>query len=221
MWTRETSRGRMGPNSKFKYFTIRHRIPASVKRATVRFWSPSRITLTGWADSENNTTITFSHSIPSPSLHTEILVTDENNMDLSPHLTQGVVNIVCDGSFLPDSKTGAAAWVIETTDKSIQLTGATGTTGPLDCQTACRSELFGILYSILHLKNLCSNLVLQTTSFHIHCDGLSAIQSIENTINLHNCTKNILTSSTQYTNYCTHFPSKLNSITSKVIKTLA
>ena len=221
MWTRETSRGRMGPNSKFKYFTIRHRIPASVKRATVRFWSPSRITLTGWADSENNTTITFSHSIPSPSLHTEILVTDENNMDLSPHLTQGAVNIVCDGSFLPDSKTGAAAWVIETTDKSIQLTGATGTTGPLDCQTACRSELFGILYSILHLKNLCSNLVLQTTSFHIHCDGLSAIQSIENTINLHNCTKKILTSSTQYTHYCTHFPSKLNSITSKVIKTLA
>ena len=37
MWKRETTRGRMGPGSKFKFFTIRHRIPNSIKRATVRF----------------------------------------------------------------------------------------------------------------------------------------------------------------------------------------
>ena len=151
MWKRETSRGRMGHSSKFKFFTIRHRIPNSVKRATVRFWSPSRITLSGWAPSETDSTLTFSHAIPFPNLTTNPLIVAQNN-DIIPYLINGEVHIVCDGSFLPESKIGAASWVIESKDEAIQLTGSTNATGPLDCQIARRRELFGIFYSILHLQ---------------------------------------------------------------------
>ena len=189
MWKRETTRGRMGPGSKFKFFTIRHRIPNSVKRATVRFWSHNRITLTGWADSAIDNTLTFSHAIPSPDLTTNLHVIGDQTNDISPYLIHGDVNIVCDGSFLPESKIGAASWVIESKDELIQLTGSTSTTGSLDCQTACRSELFSIFYSILHLQQLCQSVHLQTISFNIHCDGLSAIQSIDNSSSDNNCTK--------------------------------
>ena len=49
--------------------------------------------------------------------------------------------------------------------------------------------MFGIYYSLAHLSSLYKDLPVQNTTFHIHYDGLSAIQSIQNINLTHFCTK--------------------------------
>ena len=63
MWKQETSRGRLGKRSRFKIFTTQARIPPTVKKATVQFWTPNRITLTGWATCDNELTTVYSEAI--------------------------------------------------------------------------------------------------------------------------------------------------------------
>ena len=63
MWKRESNRGHMGCNSKFQYLTTRTRIPASVKKATITWYAHNRIKLTGWVESQQDSTQTYSHSV--------------------------------------------------------------------------------------------------------------------------------------------------------------
>ena len=95
-------------------------------------------------------------------------------------LFQGEIDVVSDGSFCPIKGLGAAGWVIETKELSAQLTGSKGTVGPKSSQNACQSEMTGIMYALLHLKLLCNNLILAHVKIILHCDNLSAIQSITN-----------------------------------------
>ena len=94
-------------------------------------------------------------------------------------LLTGEVNIVSDGSYQPtDGRKGAAAWVIETKDGSAQVIGHMSAVGPTSSQNACRSEMSGTLYAPLHLHSLCQPLTLHNIHLTIHCNGLSAISSI-------------------------------------------
>lgn len=188
MWKRESNRGRLGPTSKFKYFTTRTRIPVSSQKATIQHYSDSRILLTGWSQSLEDNRISYSLELTTDSLHLDSFHTEAQANSLVPHLLQGNVNIVCDGSYHPKLKIGAAAWVIESTNEEIRIQGSKGVTGPSQAQSACRSELFGIFYSLAHLFHLIKD-VTDDITFHIYCDGLSAIQSIQNFNKSNFCTK--------------------------------
>ena len=67
MWTRETSHGRLGRTSRFKYFTTRLRIPPTVKKATINYWSHNRITLTGWTNCHHD-----SNTAPPEIIHVNV-----------------------------------------------------------------------------------------------------------------------------------------------------
>ena len=154
-----------------KKFTTRTRIPASSQKATIQYYSESRILLTGWSQSIEDDRLSFSLELTTASLHLELFHTEAQVNAMTPHLLQGNVNIVCDGSYHPKLKLGAAAWVIESNNEEVQIHGAKGTTGPDHVQSACRSELFGIFYSLSHLFHLGMNITNDVT-FHIYCDRL-------------------------------------------------
>ena len=69
------------------------------------------------------------------------------------------------------------------------MTGAKGVTGPLEAQNSYRSELAGILYSLITLQQICSLGQITGTLITIHYDGLSVISSILNSSFDHNSTK--------------------------------
>ena len=179
VWRRETNRGRLGTSSKFKYFTQATRLPNTCRRATVTYWSPTRVKYTGSNTHSLDNKTSFSNNIPPSHLHLEL---SGDNLD-SPHLIDAVrlgnVHILCDSSFLKDHKLGAAGWVIESYNEHIQSTGSMGVPGSSDVQSACRSELAGIMYSLLHLLQICRirNITGSVIKLH-YCDGLSAIQAI-------------------------------------------
>ena len=81
--------------------------------------------------------------------------------------------------FFKEHQVGAAGWVIETKDEAVHLEGSYGTVWPKEIQNACRSELSGILYILIHLHCLCRQGNILHGNIPIHCDGLSAIQSID------------------------------------------
>ena len=64
-------------------------------------------------------------------------------------MRQGTIHVVSDGSFFNNTKIGAVGWILESSDGEAQVTGAKGVTGPQAAQNSCRSELAGILCSLL------------------------------------------------------------------------
>ena len=109
MWKRESNKGRMGSNSRFKYFTTRARIPNSVQKATIQYWSDNRIKLTKWSKCTNDHRTSSSLSILIDSLNLPLHHTDAQVAEMTPHLINGTVDIVYGGSYYPHSNIGAAA----------------------------------------------------------------------------------------------------------------
>ena len=145
--------------------------------------------MTGWANCHNDLRTSYSEAIGTDTLQLNTESDAYSINRIQEALLHGDIDVVSDGSFCPSSKTGAAGWVIATKDSSAQITGSKGTVGPTTSQSACRSEMSGILYVILHLNTLCENLTLNDVHITLHCDGLSAIQSINNAPNDTSCSK--------------------------------
>lgn len=178
VWRRKTNRDRLGTSSKFKYFTQATRVPNTCRRATVTYWSSTRVKYTGSIIHYLDNRTSFSNHIPPSHLPLELKGDDIDSPNLIEALRQGTVHIVCDGSFLKDFKLGSAGWVIESHDGQSQSTGAMGVSGSAEVQSACRSELSEIVYTLLHLQQLCNIGNISGSLVKLHCDGLSAIQAI-------------------------------------------
>ena len=142
VWKRETSRGRMGQRSKFKYLTQSTRLPRSSRKATVNLWSKSRITYTGSAHSSYDRNITtHSNSLEHHHSPLDISQEDDDIPIIIDSLRNNRLYVVCDGSFLPARQVGAAAWVMQSFDKSARISGAKKNIGSPSQQNACRSEI--------------------------------------------------------------------------------
>ena len=180
VWKRETTRGRFGATSKFKFYTHATRLPISCQRATVTIWSHNRVTYTGSSTHSNNSTINTCNNISPSHLPLEISGDTLDSPLLLEALQQGKVFAVCDGSFLREHKIGTAGWIIESDNQISQTSGSMEVPGPLNVQSACRSELAGIMYTLLHLQQLCKfGNIISSPTINIYCDGLSAIQAIQ------------------------------------------
>ena len=55
-----------------------------------------------------------------------------------------------------------------------------GTPGPASCQNACWSELSGLYSLLVYLHHICQQSSITTGLVKIHCDGLSAINALNN-----------------------------------------
>ena len=178
IWKRETNRGRMGSSSKFKYFTQGTQLPPSCRRATVKFWSQSRITHTGSAISYEGSDTTHSNSLTPQHF---ALDTSQDNDDMPlilDAIRNNTLHVVSDGSYFPEDHVGAAGWVMQTHSGTARISGSQVTPGTKLQQNACRSEIAGIYYAMLHLYQYCQLGNITSGSILIHCDGLSAIQAI-------------------------------------------
>ena len=179
VWKRDSRRGRIGINTKYKYCTTATRLPPSASKATVKFYSSTRVQFTGSAPMIQDPTTLYSNNLSAFMLPLNIQEERIDYEHLYSCLQQGTLNVVSDGSFLPDHNIGAAGWVIESQDEQVHLEGSFGCVGPEDIQNSCRSELSGILYAMIHLERLSETGNVQQGKVTIHCDGLSAIQAIE------------------------------------------
>ena len=105
------------------------------------------------------------------------LTSSPNTFRLRQHLIAGTAYAVSDGSFFPDSRTGAAAWIVATPDGLEWIQGGGIIPGSPEDQDPYRSELGGQL----GLAAFCSGFLLPTIdkpTLTVACDGKSALSKV-------------------------------------------
>ena len=135
--------------------------------------------MTGYADSIRDNRTKHSQQLSESDLQLNILHNDLHMPAFKQAVENGSILAVSDGSFMPDTQIGAAAWVLEEPSTGTSIIGAMPTVGQKDLQNPCRSEITGIYFLLLHLFSLCKTHQITTGHINIHCDGLSAIQRLE------------------------------------------
>jgi hypothetical protein len=98
--------------------------------------------------------------------------------DYSPLLhdiRNGDTYMVCDGSFHPTHKCGAAAWIIEGKTSKQQMTGRILSPGVPNEQSAYRSELAGLLAGITVLNTIAKYHNISPT-ITMHCDCKTGVK---------------------------------------------
>ena len=179
LWQRTSRRGRCGRNSTFKYYSECLVPPRNVQRATVQHKDHQRVIMTGYSSSRDEPKVMATNSLTTKDLRLNILNDNLNINNFITALATGNIRAVSDGSFQPEEKIGAAAWVLEEGITETHTCGAMPVIGEKSLQNPCRSEVMGIYYLLLHIYKLCQDHNIHSGRMSIHCDGLSAIQSIQ------------------------------------------
>ena len=143
-WIRASHRERVGSQPIFKYECNAILIPSQSCPASIHRVSQNRVQLTGYSRSQevhiNNSNI-GPPSAPSQNV--------EEGTQFWAHMLHdmqtGQLKAVTDGSYFPESKTGSAAWIIESHNSCYCRYGRVLTLGHNDVQSAFRSELTGIV----------------------------------------------------------------------------
>lgn len=82
---------------------------------------------------------------------------------------------VTDGSF--KNGWGTAAWILHDTSTGEELIGHGVTPGPVNCQSAYRAEVYGILQTLRSIDHICKKFNIHTGSITIACDCTSALEN--------------------------------------------
>ena len=98
--------------------------------------------------------------------------------DLLSSIRDGTGCAVSDGSYYPNEKVGAAAWIIRTLDGNEWIEGGGVLPGPADDQNSYRSELGGQVGIAACLQCLQQELGEQHTSLLTACDNLGALSKV-------------------------------------------
>jgi exonuclease III len=107
-----------------------------------------------------------------------IYIEKTNSLDiLFRDFSNGQVVAVSDGSYFPDIKRAAAAWIIESQCRTQWIMGSIMVPGPIEDFSAYRSELTGLLAITITLK-LLSCCFSQPRHLIIGCDGDAALTSL-------------------------------------------
>ena len=94
-------------------------------------------------------------------------------------LEQGTVIAVSDGSYLESEGIGTASWVISTMDKKNMITAGARSPGDASIQSSYKSELLGLLGILEELDSRCTERKIASGKCRIFCDGVSALQMVE------------------------------------------
>ena len=179
LWRRAATRGAIGPNSKFKYCSNCIAPPRNCEKATVRIHNRDRVVLTGYASCLEDSQLTYNSAIQPKNVNLRIIHNDLNIENFRQALQTGGILAVSDGSFYPQERVGAAAWVLEETIGGTSIIGSMPAVGDSSIQNPCRSELMGLYYILLHLYSLCKEHNITSGKVTLYCDGLSAIQLLQ------------------------------------------
>ena len=87
---------------------------------------------------------------------------------------------VSDGSYYSDTRTGAAAWIIESEDATQFIRGESIVPGAKEIQSAYRSEVTGLLAIIDKLQLLSTEYNITEGAIVIACDGITALTRLTN-----------------------------------------
>ena len=93
-------------------------------------------------------------------------------------MREGTAIAVSDGSFMRNKPTGAAAWVIESRDRSQYFRGLSIVPGEDPIQSPYRSELVGLLAIMDKLLQLQQEYSIEGGRCLIACDGIAALNNI-------------------------------------------
>ena len=179
LWQKVSTRGIHGRTSKYKFHSNCIATPRRCQKATVSFFDNTRIILTGYAECMPSSITSVTNNIKPNDFPIKILHTNLSTERLIQSLHDKQVHIVCDGSYFPEEKVGAAAWIIEDKLTATSMSGAMPTVGHKKIQNSCRSELMGLYWVFLHLHIICTEHNIQDGAVEIHCDGLNALQKLE------------------------------------------
>ena len=105
------------------------------------------------------------------------LSSSPSTLNLLHHLLSGTALAVSDGSFFPDTYTGAAAWIVASPDGKEWIQGGGLIPGDPEDQDPYRSELGGQL----GLAAFCSSIILPAQDpilLTVACDGESALKQV-------------------------------------------
>ncbi len=95
---------------------------------------------------------------------------------------------VSDGSYCPERRIGAAAWIIYSNDGNQYISGTSISPGPSYIQNAYRSELVGILGMLDAMTSICHHKNIKRGKTTIACDGISALdQAMRNDVQRISC----------------------------------
>ena len=178
VWKRSSQREKRGKGGKYKYFSECILPPSNIQQATVSARLHKTVLLTGFAASYKDEITKSSERISTNDITLNIIHNDLNIDNFKTALQQGLLNVISDGSFFPEEKVGAAAWIIEEDISDTYIAGAMPSVGDTSIQNLCRSELIGLYYTLLHLLSLCTQHDITNGKVTLHCDGLSALQKI-------------------------------------------
>ena len=98
---------------------------------------------------------------------------------LATALQNGTAIAVSDGSYLESEGIGTASWVLSTRDKKNMVTAGARSPGDASIQSSYRSELLGLLGILEELDSRCRKWKIGSGKCRIFCDGVSALQMVE------------------------------------------
>ena len=94
-------------------------------------------------------------------------------------ILNGTLIAVSDGSYNENKGLGTASWILSTQDRTAFITAGAISPGNPEIQTSYRSEILGILGILEEVDAMCTQFQLTDGTCTIFCDGLSALQVIQ------------------------------------------
>ena len=174
------TRGVLGRFPKFRYHNNCIALPQGLIRATVSLINQNVVQLTGWNEHYFHEEILFNMSSSEEWILDQIDRDVQLNACLALSIYNQQIHIVCNGSYYKEHNAGGAAWYIESLDRSDLTCGCTVAPGSPEVQSSARSELMGILGSIMHINYICNRFDIQQGKATLHCDNKGAVNSLNN-----------------------------------------
>jgi hypothetical protein len=144
-------------------------------------WTPAIIPNNQFWISRGSITKEFLLHKLAESMHTVYLDTSAQVDLLFQDFSNGTMVSVSDGSYLPQQKSAACAWIVESSCRSQWIMGSAKIPGqPHTDYSAYRSELAGLLAVSVMIKILSGSLA-QPPHLIVGCDGQAALQTLSMT----------------------------------------
>ena len=179
MWTRLSRRGIMGAQPRFQYTSNCITLPPHIFRATVKYINNNIVQMTGWQEHFFHEDLLFQLESEEDWILSAIDRDVNLNARLALEIHRNNVQVVPDGSFYKEHQAGGAGWYIESLDSSTMTSSGCITPGPATAQSSARSELMGILGSIMHCNYICKCFDITSGFIKLFCNNEGSVKALQ------------------------------------------
>ena len=135
--------------------------------------------MTGWAEHYFHENEIFNLNLSEEWILENIDQEVQLNAQLALSISQNSIRIVCNGSYYKEHEAGGAGWYIKSVDRKIGTSSSNVTPGPSHAQSSARSELFGILGSIMQVNYICTRFDIHQGNVALYCNNEGSINSLQ------------------------------------------